>query len=71
LEYYYREQQHQQIRAMRASENVHAHNVAKLTSKYETRLAEQERYFVNVYYKYGSDNIYYDKTQNDIIALNL
>merc|ERR1712241_821198 len=28
---------------MRASENVHAHNVAKLTSKYETRLAEQER----------------------------
>ena len=44
---------------MRASENVHAHNVAKLTSKYETRLAEQERCFVNVYYIYVADNIYY------------
>ena len=29
---------------MRASENVYNHNVGKLAAKYETRLAEQERY---------------------------
>merc|ERR1712241_540151 len=28
---------------MRASENVYQHNVGKLTAKYETRVAEQER----------------------------
>ena len=38
-----RQQQHQKIRAMQASEHVYAHNVGKLSAKYETRLAEQER----------------------------
>ena len=41
--YILRQQQHQKIRAMQASEHVYAHNVGKLTAKYENRLAEQER----------------------------
>ena len=44
----YRQQQHQKIRAMRASENVYQHNVGKLTAKYETRIAEQERYEISM-----------------------
>lgn len=41
--YILRQQQHQKIRAMQASEHVYGHNVGKLTAKYENRLAEQER----------------------------
>ena len=40
----FRQQQHQKIRAMQATESVYQHNVGKLTAKYETRIAEQERY---------------------------
>ena len=44
----FRQQQHQKIRAMQASESVYQHNVGKLTAKYETRIAEQERYEISM-----------------------
>ena len=43
---------------MRASENVYNHNVGKLAAKYETRLAEQERYQSKL------DSIYSLKTES-------